>query len=300
MNRPISLILLLVLGGCVVLPISDEKPDEPVSSPAKVESLVNANVGEVMQLMGEPDYRFEHSGRDYLIYEGIGEQSWLLLAHPALLIAFVPPIDFGKEKKVYCALIELDQDDSVRRTATKSGPHRRDHLPCILTFKEDSAIQGHQVDLYAQAVAGDMEAAMRLEKIFQDSGPLNTLIEREELRKAQEGNADEKFRAYLNQVAATPLKWLCQAADLGHPDACHVLAGLYEAGTRGVPRDPVRAYVWYTRAAEHGHPYSHEEADRLAATALSPTQFVKAKNMKKNWQPGQCEAVLMTDTVGSH
>ena len=55
-----------------------------------------------------------------------------------------------------------------------------------------------------------------------------------------------------------------QAARLGYADSQNDLAKLYEDG-RGVLRDPIEAYFWYTLAAANGNPQAIASRDDLLA-----------------------------------
>ena len=57
--------------------------------------------------------------------------------------------------------------------------------------------------------------------------------------------ATEELRKWLRM----PIEKLQDAAELGHGASQHLLGNRYSAGD-GVPKDPLMAIEWYTRAAE--------------------------------------------------
>lgn len=87
-------------------------------------------------------------------------------------------------------------------------------------------------------------------------------------------------------------KWLCLAADAGHPKAQYRLGLLYENGSEGVPQDKVRAHVWY-RLSASGASYQRaaDHAWRVYE-GLTPDQAAEAEVLFREWEPGQCERDL--------
>ncbi len=100
--------------------------------------------------------------------------------------------------------------------------------------------------------SGMPEASMRLGQIFRDG----------DLWPQSYPDAVEQFRA---------------AADAGLPDAEYELANLYSTG-QGVDRSDLLAHIWYSRAAEHGHPLAGSRAEAVAAT-LTPDQLAQSESL---------------------
>lgn len=305
MARALFAFLPLILTGCVVLPLSSNKPEDPVADPTAVDAVVGLNQADVMQQMGTPTYQFTLGGRRFFLYETTGESTWMMLAHPLIMLGGLPPVLVQTDLEAHCVLFEFGPDDTVQGAVTKSDVVQRavkksdpPKLPirmgsfCTSVLAGDAAIQGHKAELHAQAKIGEMDAANRLEEFFDDPQPRKSLLEREELRKAQLGDTEAQVRAYWNRIGSKPLIWLCRAAELGHPDACYRLAGLYELGHEGLSQDPVRAYLWFTLASEHGHAAAKNEVARLASTVLTAERLEQAKLLRSNWLPGQCEGDL--------
>ena len=67
------------------------------------------------------------------------------------------------------------------------------------------------------------------------------------------------------QNFATAAALYRRAAELGHVIAQLSLGEHYRTG-RGLPRDPVEAYVWFGRAAAQGNQWAADQRDRLAPT----------------------------------
>lgn len=66
-----------------------------------------------------------------------------------------------------------------------------------------------------------------------------------------------------------------KAAVMGYPLSQNRLGRLYELG-RGVPRDDVKAYAWYTIAASHGNENAAANRD-AASRRLSTAQMAEAE-----------------------
>jgi TPR repeat protein len=77
--------------------------------------------------------------------------------------------------------------------------------------------------------------------------------------------------------------WLKQAADQGDPTAQFNLGVLYSSG-RGVPKDPVQAYMWTDLAASSGDPSSLKLLTSLRTTT-TPAQIAEAQQQERLWKP---------------
>jgi outer membrane protein assembly factor BamE (lipoprotein component of BamABCDE complex) len=100
-------------------------------------------------------------------------------------------------------------------------------------------------------------------------------------------------------------KWLsskeastyCPNADLGHPDAQRHIGDILYHGAYGRSADPVRAWVWYSLAAQNG-----DEAAKAAVTQLTAElpsdQLEDAKRQLAAWKPSQCMQELTNDDNG--
>ena len=72
------------------------------------------------------------------------------------------------------------------------------------------------------------------------------------------------------------------AAEQGHRVAQIQLGLFYETG-QGVPRDRVRALMWYRLSAEGGHSPAAPARDRLER-ALGSARSARSKQMAAEWQ----------------
>lgn len=67
------------------------------------------------------------------------------------------------------------------------------------------------------------------------------------------------------------------AAEAGEPESQYMMGRLYSLGD-GVPRDFVQAWLWFDRAARHGHPEAAAARDGLEHV-LNPSQLALAHQL---------------------
>ena len=90
-------------------------------------------------------------------------------------------------------------------------------------------------------------------------------------------------------------KWLCLAADTGHPEAQYRLGLLYENGSEGMPIDKTRAYMWYRISASGASYMRAADHAKRVHDGLNPDQAAQADALVREWEPGQCERDLKLD-----
>ena len=112
---------------------------------------------------------------------------------------------------------------------------------------------------------------------------------------------DEFYRTKFDSEYVTPyvgtldqeIGIYCPNADLGHADAQKHIGDLYYFGSfHLLKKDLIRAYVWYSLAANSGDKGAAEQVDILTRE-LSPGQLSKAQSLLEEWEPGRCEKELM-------
>ena len=87
----------------------------------------------------------------------------------------------------------------------------------------------------------------------------------------------------MHESLSESVQWLKKAADQGDATAQFNLAMLYSAG-RGVPRDPVQAYMWADLAASAGEPNSAKLRTGLQKS-VPPDQIAAALQREHEWKP---------------
>ena len=83
-------------------------------------------------------------------------------------------------------------------------------------------------------------------------------------------------------------RWNCVAAMQGHRIAQSRMGWMYRWGTEPVPKDPVRAYMWYVLAANDEDARLVALREKFAQT-LTPSQVIAGASRAEEWRPGSCE-----------
>lgn len=81
--------------------------------------------------------------------------------------------------------------------------------------------------------------------------------------------------------------WFEEAAELGHAQSQRTLAQMYFNGT-GVTRNPERAFIWSSIAANSLTALEKEEMEQIRSLAqkqLEPQQLARAGNLVSTWKP---------------
>jgi hypothetical protein len=86
----------------------------------------------------------------------------------------------------------------------------------------------------------------------------------------------------------------CPNADLGHTDAQLYIGDIYYHGTFGQKVNRIRAWVWYSLAANGGDAKAVEKLAQVTAE-LNAGQLEESKRQLADWKPGQCMENLGKD-----
>ena len=87
------------------------------------------------------------------------------------------------------------------------------------------------------------------------------------------------------QDSAEAVNWYRKAAGHGNADAENTLGAIYAEG-RGVPRDYVRAYAWFSLAMLAGD--QRAEANRaIAARNMTAAEIAAAEQLAQAAKPGR-------------
>jgi len=81
----------------------------------------------------------------------------------------------------------------------------------------------------------------------------------------------------------TALREFRLLAEQGHAQA-QVNLGIMSSQGRGVPKDSVQAYVWYTLAAGQGDDLADKFKDHLEKS-MTLDQLVEAQRLAREWKP---------------
>ena len=85
-------------------------------------------------------------------------------------------------------------------------------------------------------------------------------------------------RADDSDGALSALKLLRSLAEKGNANAQNIIGAMYFQGNNGVPKDYVRAYMWFNLSARNGNRDGRKARD-IVASQMTHTEISKAKNM---------------------
>jgi len=123
------------------------------------------------------------------------------------------------------------------------------------------------------------------------------------LESAVKGDADAQFelgknyetgRIGLPKDLTQAQRWYRAAADQGDPYAEASLAILYNFG-KGVPRDPVEAYMWYEIALAHSKTEDRDSIQELRedlAKDMTKKEIAEAQKRAHEWKPNPAKSRL--------
>lgn len=77
------------------------------------------------------------------------------------------------------------------------------------------------------------------------------------------------------------LKWYREAADQGYAPAQFNLGAIYAQGHKGIPKDPLMAYVWFSRSAVLGDEDAQRARQKISAR-LTAEQKMQAQQLLKS------------------
>ena len=78
--------------------------------------------------------------------------------------------------------------------------------------------------------------------------------------------------------ALSALKLLRSLAEKGNANAQNIIGAMYFQGNNGVPKDYVRAYMWFNLSARNGNRDGGKARD-IVASQMTSAEIGKAKNM---------------------
>ena len=139
------------------------------------------------------------------------------------------------------------------------------------------------------AERGDVVAAIAMAREFDDPRPLKTLVEQQDhtpLTEIEVEGAYQYYQIAILEEGLSPdaIQSLCQAANAGHAKAMEKLAHLHRpwGDNEHVLQENDRvAYMWYTLAGVF-------DSRRTVAEEMTSEEIAEAKQMARDWKPGQC------------
>jgi hypothetical protein len=308
------LLLTGFLSGCWSLHIKGETP-ATLGNIDLLQSFIGQGSESVIRELGLPDELLSDGDKQFMVYSARSSDTAFLM------IIWVPVWAGNSEANtLHCLRFELDSDNVVKEYRLKSKVLRRLLLGdqhfysnCQEVFwiwKEPTKLQKatdfpstwkeiekqQNPERYAKWEKREPRKENRERRLKQAEEERQQQVE-ELFQQAKQGNADAQLALFKGIRAQNPkeaLRWLCKSADQGNQDARHILGSIYEhdghiwVDRYFARRDYQLAYMWYSLGGQMDGEMLHSFADRH----LNSAELSEAKNMLREWTPGQCERDL--------
>ena len=280
----IFLFVILFACGCVYLPIPGPETQN-VPDITELESLVGKPIHEVVELTGTPVEIVFEENRQHHFYIETQEFGLLIIGGPGYAVG-------GTLNEIYhCYRFTYDKYNRLQSVAVGSTGLRlySDDTDCRKAFLTST-----------QVIAFEKEEGKLIGTLKQEEKKQIRALEKrvkEQIPRLDPMKAKINWQLYKDgsERSEKELRWLCQAADQGHPLArnevgtIHYFGSLVYLGKPGIDSDHTLAYVWFLLADISGHESSYH---LLNQNNLTYEQFEKAIDIVANWKPGQCEKDL--------
>lgn len=157
----------------------------------------------------------------------------------------------------------------------------------------------------------DEVAERELERAVRARGPSTRFVPvtaKAEIRaeiaeRANSGDAEAQFALYRTkeESLSTPdrLRWLCLAADQGHPLAQSRLGDLYWFGDNELNKNLALSYKWHRLSSVKGTSGAKRAIVTLKSS-MTPDELEKAEQAYVDWRPGQCQSEVEQHRKSGH
>ena len=272
-------IVIIGLAGCIIAPVPlPSTVGDLDESNKEIELLLNndATKREVVKELGDP-LKYRESSLSYLACSGSAR----------IMFLFIPLTPYHE-----------DADHAVKRFKPKCFElqlefNHQNHLVNYQQIPWSGEFDFNEEELQRRELAhhGDTLSHQLWQQMVRSGIPekhLDKMVER--------GNDEIYLSMYWEDPSDTnALRWLCRSADNENTKARFRLGLLYEMGSEGVPKDSIKAYMWYRLAAYRGDYMMASEQARRLREEQTTEQLSHAEYLIQEWSPGQCEQELLHD-----
>jgi len=302
--------LLLLTGfisGCWLTHIKDEAPGS-LGNIELLQSFIGQKSESVVRELGLPNDLLSDGDKQFMVYSARSPDTEFLM------LIWVPVMARRESSNtLHCLRFELNSDDVVKEYRLESRVMRTMVMfadielnsSCREVFwskqerenlKTETIFRATWQDIQQEGLA--MKEAEEAAKVAQELAKLE--------QDASKGDADAQlalFKELSSQDINQALGWLCRSADLGSQEARSMLAKIYQYGgyswfkkdggytwiDKGiVQQDYKLSYLWHALSGL----YDQEDLQFFADRHLNSAELSEAKNMLREWRPGQCEKDL--------
>ena len=257
---------VLLLNGCYMISDPDMWPKDFVPKNV-LPGLIGKSEDEVLEAIGPPDYVISKTDSTSYLYQSKEHDTAIIM------MLYIPmPLPPYEGYETNCVLLIFDEDE-------------------IFSSYEISS-RGAALEANSNPTGG----CRNLFGIADDDYFMSWCLY-ERLRNNQQMKAIEVRREY-QQYTSRPindpirLKWLCRAADHGHPNAQAEVGRYYWENVKNDDNNNlVQAFVWYELAAQSTCLNFSMQLEKIV-NRMKPEQASEAAQLSNNWAPGQCDEGL--------
>jgi len=295
------LLLTGLLTGCWTLHIKDETP-ETLGNIDLLQSFIGQKSESVVRELGLPDELLSDGDKQFMVYSARSSDTGFLV------FIWLPVWAMRDSDNVlHCLRIELDSDNLVKEYLVKSKVLNRIFLGDVHFYSNCQEVfwiwKGSWKEPIKLQKATDFPSTWKeiekeklTEKEVKEAEKIAQELAKLEL-EANKGNSDAQlklFKEVLSQDTNRALGWLCKSADLGNQEARSIMAKIYQYGgytwiKKGVVQQDYKlSYLWHALSGL----YDQEDLQFFADRLLNSAELSEAKNLLREWTPGQCERDL--------
>jgi len=295
------LLLTGLLTGCWTLHIKDETP-ETLGNIDLLQSFIGQKSESVVRELGLPDELLSDGDKQFMVYSARSSDTGFLV------FIWLPVWAMRDSDNVlHCLRIELDSDNLVKEYLVKSKVLNRIFLGDVHFYSNCQEVfwiwKGSWKEPIKLQKATDFPSTWKeiekeklTEKEVKEAEKIAQELAKLEL-EANKGNSDAQlklFKEVLSQDTNRALGWLCKSADLGNQEARSIMAKIYQYGgytwiKKGVVQQDYKlSYLWHALSGL----YDQEDLQFFADRHLNSAELSEAKNLLREWTPGQCERDL--------
>lgn len=234
----------------------------------KLPGLIEKSEDEVLEAIGTPDYVVSKTDSTSYLYQNKDHDTAIMM------ILYIPmPFPPLGGHEINCVLLMFDEAEKFEKYEIRS--------------------LGATNDTYSNAPHGECRYLFGIP----DDEHFMEWCLYEKIRGNQDLKAIEvrkEYRQYTSRSLndSSRLQWLCRAADHGHPNAQADVGSIIFENENIDKRDLVRAYVWYSLAAQSTCLNYSLQLEKIVH-GMTAEQTDMAKQLLNNWAPGQCEKDLI-------
>jgi len=261
-------------------------------------SFVGQKSESIVKELGLPNELLSDGDKQFMVYSAKSDDEYLLV--------ILWPAGEVDIPTLHCLRFELDTDDVVKKYRHRSVRARRKNISWgPWEYVDIDPISGCREAFWSKEELLDIEVITNFSPAWKEAVRKSDAERaerwaqkaRKQKQQAEQGDTVAQltlFKELRSQDTDQALGWLCKSADLDNQEARSIMADIYEYGgyvwvkKGAVQQDYKLAYVWHGLSGL----YDQEDLQFFADRHLNSAELSEAKNMLREWRPGQCEKDL--------